>query len=288
MMSHVLRKDAREVADTITIAGKPVKKATLGIGIAGAAVLGIGVYRYRKQQAAAAAAQAATDATTAAGTGAGASDQLDPATGFPYGSVEDASALTAQAGYNYPVSAGSGGGFPGGGGGGGTIATGFTSNPQWAQAAEDYLVQNTGANPQVVGNALGKYIVGSPVADADHSVINQAIAFEGIPPVPGADGFPPGIRTAPAQGTPPPVTRAPAQAPPGLSQTPHGTTVNYGWGVVPGATGYDFEQDGKTLSETGNHVAGLTVTKGSHKWRVRARNSAGTGPWSGLRSFTMR
>ena len=277
------------MVDTVTIAGKPVKKGTLGIGVIGTIVLAVGVYRYRKQQSAAAAAQAATDATTAAGTGAGASDQVDPATGFPYGSVQDASALSAQTGYNYPVPAG---GYGGGGSsfpsGGSTGATGFTSNPQWAQAAEDYLVQNTGANPQAVGNALGKYIVGSPVADADHSIINQAIAFEGIPPVPGADGFPPGIRTAPVEGTPPPVTKAPAVAPSGLSQTPHGSVVNYGWSVVSGATGYDFEQDGKSMSETGDHIAGLAVAKGVHKWRVRAKNSAGTGPWSGFRSFTMR
>jgi hypothetical protein len=183
------------------------------------------------------------------------------------------------------------GGYGGGGSsfpGGSTGSTGFTSNPQWAQAAEDYLVQNTGANAAVTGNALGKYIVGSPVNDSDHSIINQAIAFEGIPPVPGADGFPPGIRTAPPEGTPPPVAKAPDAAPSGLSQTPHGSTVNFGWSAVSGATGYDFEIDGKSMSETGNHVAGLTVAKGTRKWRVRAKNSAGAGPWSGFRTFTMR
>lgn len=187
------------MADTIDIGGKPVKKQTVFIATGAVVILGVAVYRYRKQQSSATnAAAAAAAAAQAPGTGAGTSDQIDPATGFAYGSAEDAAALTAQSGYNSPFGVPSGtsylvggasSGFPGGGG--------FVSNAQWAQAAEDYLVNTAGADATTVGNALGKYITGGTLDATMTAIVNQAIAFEGYPPVGGPDGYPPSIRTAP-------------------------------------------------------------------------------------------
>lgn len=194
---------------TMNIAGKPVKKETVYIGIAAVAIVGIGMYRYRKQQQQAAADAAANAAAQAPGTGAGSSDQVDPATGFPYGSQEDAAALTAQSGYITPYGAGGGtqylyGGYPPTPSS--TMPGGFTSNAQWSQAAEDYLVNTTGADANTVGNALGKYITGQTVSDAQEAIINQAIAFEGMPPVAGPQGYPPSIRKAIPTPTPTPQT----------------------------------------------------------------------------------
>jgi hypothetical protein len=190
------------MADTIDIAGKPVKKQTVIVASAGIVIIGVAAVRYRKQQQTAAAAASAAAAAQAPGTGAGTSDQIDPATGFPYGSVEDASALTSQAAYNTPTNY-----LYGGGGSASSYVPnsgGFTSNAQWAQAAEDYLVNTAGADSASVGNALGKYITGGVLDSTMAAIVNQAIAFEGYPPIPGPDGYPPSIRNAPPTTTVPP------------------------------------------------------------------------------------
>lgn len=199
------------------------KNEKIGLGIGSAALLGFTLYRYQKQKQQAASDAAAAAAAQAPGTGAGSSDQIDPATGFPYGSAEDAAALTAQSGYNSPIG-GLGasdtsylyGGYPGYTGSGYPVAGGFTSNAQWAQAAEDYLVNTGGANANTVGNALGKYITGGTVDDSQQAVINQAIAFEGYPPVSGPNGYPPSIRTAAPTPTPTPQTTVPVPKVTGL------------------------------------------------------------------------
>lgn len=197
------------------IFGKQVSKGTIWIGAGATGLLGIALYRYRKQQSAAAATAAANAAAQAPGTGTGTSDAIDPATGFPYGSAEDASALTSMAGYNSPI-----GGLGSSNGpqyvygvpsSGYPTSGGFTSNAQWSQAAEAFLV-GQGADANAVGNALGKYITGGIVTDPTaQSIINQAIAFEGYPPVPGPNGFPPSIQMGPTTGNNPPPTTTPPQ-----------------------------------------------------------------------------
>jgi len=202
--------------------GQMDKRLVIG-GVAAAA--GLGVYAYRKNQ------QAARSTPPLS--------QIDPATGEPFGSPEDAAALQAQANF---VS-------PGGGGGGGSGAStlpqtsqGFTSNSQWSQAAQDYLVANTGGDAGVIGAALGVYIAGQPATEAQKTIINQAIAFEGLPPVQGLAGFPPSIRDAPAPAPQPvPIPGVAAKALP----TPQlyivriaRTTAVIGWGAVPHAAFY--------------------------------------------------
>ena len=193
------------------IFGKQVSKGTIWVGAGAAGLLGIALVRYRKQQQAAAATAAANAAAQTPGTGLGTSDAIDPASGFPYGSAEDAAALTAQAGYNSPIGGlgysnlGYNYGVPSAGY---PTSGGFTSNAQWSQAAEAFLV-GQGADANTVGNALGKYITGGVISDPTAtSIVNQAIAFEGYPPVPGPNGFPPSIQTGPTSvgNTPPPTT----------------------------------------------------------------------------------
>lgn len=279
------------------------KNEALIAGIGGSLLLGFTVYRYSQQKKASDAAATAAAAAQAPGTGAGTSDGVDPATGFPYGSTEDAAALTAQSGYNSPL-AGLGysdqsylyGGspyYPGSPNSGG----GFTSNAQWAQAAEDYLVNTAGGNSNTVGNALGKYITGQNVTDTNmQAVINQAIAFEGYPPIPGPDGYPPSIRETPVTPTQPSggggtTTTGRAQAPSGLKVLQKtSTSVTLQWNQIsPPASSFTvagYQTNGKTVAyqtvsvpdAPGQH--GVSTISGLHsKWQYHFNvwANAGTG-----------
>lgn len=164
----------------------PKKYLAVG-GVLLALAIGIGYYRSKKSQSAANAAQG-----------------IDPATGFPYGSLEDQNALAAQ-GSSLPTQAAGGSGTPSLNGSG----VGFATNAEWAQSTEQ-LMQNDGliSDPTALSAALGAYITGSPIADdTEHSLISQAIAFGGYPPIAGPNGFPPAINTQPKVTPPPPTTR---------------------------------------------------------------------------------
>lgn len=174
-------------------AGHVSKKEALLFGGLAVIVIGIALYRHRKNQQA--------TATAAASAGNTATDpNLDPATGFDYGTPSDTAALAAQSGAYY------GGGYGGGGGGGvpQNTVTAVTSNAQWAQNVEDYLVNTVQANGTVVAAAIGKYLTGQPLTSDQVSIVEQGIAFEGQPPQAGSNGYPPSFHTAsaspPSQG----------------------------------------------------------------------------------------
>jgi hypothetical protein len=209
--------------------GEVSKKTAVLVGGGAGLLLVILYYRSRKNAAAAA-------ATAAAGANTG----IDPATGYTYGSPEDAAALAAQGAYVTP------GGSGGGGGGSATTITGFVSNGQWAQAAEQFMqAEGLIADPAALASALGKYITGQPASDIDMNLINQAIAFQGLPPVAGPSGYPPSINRAPV----PPPTDTPPSGGGGSDKLPppsgfHDTgriwdySLQYQWTPVAGAQSY--------------------------------------------------
>ena len=168
------------MADTINVPGMgATKKTTVYVaGAIGTVIIGVVWYRSR---------------STASSTPVDTSTQIDPATGYAYGSAEDAAALQAQSSYISPGGSGTGSSDPYYGA---QQPTGFTSNSQWAQAAEDYLGNTVGSDTNAVSAALGKYLVGGDVTDAQRSIVEQAIAFQGYPPVSGPNGYPPSIRTS--------------------------------------------------------------------------------------------
>lgn len=156
--------------------GEVPKKTALIIGGGGTLILAVLIYRSRK-------------AKTAATAGA-----INPATGYAYGTPEDLAALAAQ-GSSLPANGGGAGSVSPGG----TIpGIGFRTNAEWSQAVLAYMqssgtVQDIGA----VQIALGLYLNGEP-AGAYQSLIEQAIAVEGLPPVAGVNGYPPSINTTAA------------------------------------------------------------------------------------------
>lgn len=179
----------------------PVSKRTLLIGGGAAALVVFLWWRKRK----------ATNTTPAAATDS---------------STTDPNALDTT-GYGYDPSLS--GGFVGSGGGFSTDQPigGINqplSNAQWTLNAEQMLsgIVDAGA----LSAALGAYVTGNAVTSDQESLIDQAIAVAGYPPVAGATGYPPGIRTQAGGGqtTPtPPVTSSPP--PPPASPPPPSSTT---------------------------------------------------------------
>jgi len=227
--------------------GNIQKKYALIGGVVLVGVLGIAWYRSKKS--------AQASATAAAGESVG----IDPATGYIYGSAEDAAALTNQGGYQFPQpSYGSGGGssYPPGT----TTGTGFASNGQWSQAAISYMQTNgLVEDASQLSAALGKYITGSPVTPTDVTLINQAIAVEGYPPVAGPNNYPPALNTGTTGGTTTPPATDARQGPP------------YPFDGTPGAPSFRVTAN--------SNVDGWITSLQSHKvhvvWDDVARLNAG-------------
>jgi hypothetical protein len=199
----VLMTDPIGSGSTFKIPGiGPVKKNTAYM--VGAVVVIGGILYYRSRQA----ANAATIAASGESVG------INPATGYVYGSAEDAAALANQAAYQTP-----GIGSGGGGGGGTSATTGFVSNAQWTQSAVNSLV-DAGAvdSTALLTAALGKYLSGRALTVDEQSLVQQAIAIAGLPPVSGPNGFPPSMNTQPA---PSPFDNLPVDDP----NVPHTTGV---------------------------------------------------------------
>lgn len=195
--------------------GEVSKKTALIAGVGAIAILGIIWWR--------------TKSTENLASSAGASE-INPATGYPYGSPEDAAAMAAQANYITPTtgSAGGGaGGYPLGG-------IGFVNNAQWVQAVIEYMTTaGLVEDPTALSAALGVYITGSPATSTQQSLIEQAIAAQGFPPLSGPSGYPPSINTAPAvTPTPTPTPTTPTPTPvPTPQPPPIGTMISVPLGV---------------------------------------------------------
>lgn len=190
----------------LPLVGGVSKKALAIGGAAAAAVVGFIYIRKRKTTAATSTAgTGATDQYPPDGTVGDPSDpnSTDPATGMTYGdegggSGADASLADelAASGYTDPNT----GQFVYGSTGTGQAAA--TTNQAWAQNAIAYLGSNVSVDSAALSTALGAYLAGQPLTADQVSLVDQAIAVEGYPPVAGAGGYPPGIREAgtPSQG----------------------------------------------------------------------------------------
>ena len=227
---------------TLTLPGGLKVKKNVAIGI-GVAAVGIGAYAYYRNKQAQSTAQVDTGA------------QIDPQTGYPYGSQQDTAALAQLSGqtlptannasfvggqiigydqYGNPIYGSGAGGFGGSGFGG---PGGFSSNAQWTQAAES-LMGSTGAD--AIAAALGKYLLGADLTEDQVTIVQQAIAAEGFPPVPGPNGFPPSYKTAqPPSGGGGGGTANPAVNPvQGLHAVARTTQIDVSWKATPNATSY--------------------------------------------------
>jgi hypothetical protein len=294
------------VADTTKLPGiGPVPKKWFII-VGGGSVLMIGYVLYRKHSASAAAA--ATPATDqAATTGA-----IDPATGDIAGSAQDQADLAAiqAGGYGNAAYGSTAGGYYAGSGALGTSGVtppvpgtgGFTTNGQWAQQAEQDL-GGLGISQTALAAALGHYLTGQTLATGEQSLVDQAIAEEGYPPVAGPGNYPPAMRTSATGGsgtggtgggtTTPPPSQLPA--PTGLHVSPGTTNAPASWNAVSGATGYVFVywrlSGGSAVTAhapTPYVNMGHLLSKQHYDCYVYATNAAGNGAHSPAVSFTTK
>lgn len=189
---------------------------------------------------------------------------IDPLTGYVQGSAEDTASLQAQ----NEIAAGDGTT-----GGSGSSTGGYTTNDQWATAAENYLV-GLGIDPTVATQAIGNYLGSLPNTTAQQADVNTAI--EGIGPPPDLPG--------PASGNPGPVgggkgakVKVPAVTGKTVNQAQEaikaaGLTVNPD--TTKDKPGYD------RIVTAENPKAGTSVAKGSHvglTWHFVKQASGGKG-----------
>jgi PASTA domain len=178
-----------------------------GLIVGGGGIAAYEIYKYRKNKQA---ASAATTAAASAATGYGYGSQAYGygASGYGYGGAGGGPWGTT---YGYGAS----GGFPagyygygvptppsdggGGSGGGSPPSVASTTNAQWDQAAITQLSQD-GYDPTTVAGALGAYLNGREVNSSQVNIVDAAIGIEGYPPVEGANGYPPAIKTGGTTG----------------------------------------------------------------------------------------
>jgi len=246
-----------------------VQKKTAVIGVSAAVILGVIVY-YRQQQLGGSDEVGGTEAL------------INPATGYPYGSAEDAAALAEQAAFISPPASGGGGG-----GGSGSIPPSnlsYRTNGEWSQAVVEYMVGNgLIEEPSQLSAALGKYLTGQPATVTDRNLIQQAIAVQGFPPLAGPNGYPPSINTATIP-TVPPVTPAPK---PSVPAVPTGIKVQYvtrtgvalGWPKPAGSTSVRiYCTNGQNRVVTGRQsylFTGLSPNK-RYGFQIVANNNVGS------------
>src|SRR5579859_4409716 len=180
----------------LPVVGKVPKGWLIAVGGGSVLVLGYVWYKH-KQQAAASSSTAGTAGTTPTattgdqyppdGTTGNPSDpySTDPATGMTYGD-EQLYNGGGYGGYGYGGGQGGQGGSQGGSGSGGPP---FATNAAWASYAEAQL--SGIVDPTALSAAVGVYLTGRPASTDQVSLIDQAIAIAGYPPVAGPGNNPP-------------------------------------------------------------------------------------------------
>jgi hypothetical protein len=260
--------------------GHVSKRWLMIVGVVSVGSVGYFIYRRKQTAAAAAAAPAASDSTGA----------TDPLTGDVAGSAQDTADLAAM------QDGGGGIGTDGIGDYGGYLAAspagaaipgagGFTTNAEWAQQAETDL-GGLGITETALAAALGHYLTGSQLATGEQSLVDQAIAEEGYPPVSASSGYPPAMRTSATStsGTGTTTGTTTGTGTSGLagagpisnlqpkSQT--ATSVTMGWNKSAGASGgYAWTLTGNGASKSGKTTrTSVTVTglkKGTYNFSVQ-------------------
>jgi len=181
-----------------------------------------------------------TDQTDSAGN----VGQIDPKTGYVYGSAEDAAALgQASSGLGTSTDTGTGGS---------TVSNQYADNNAWAVAAINYLV-SIGVDATSANTAITQFLASQPLTTQQQGEVNLAIQRLGAPPSPPEPG-----------GSPPPVVTPPSSStyatnpPTGFTTTSvTDKTIGAKWNAATNAASYTLSwgttadaKDGKTTVST--------------------------------------
>lgn len=187
------------------------------VWVYGVAFLGIWYYLERRKSAATSSSATSTAAGTTGTYGtdpAGNTGDIDPQTGYVYGSAEDTAAL--QQSSTGAQSSGQ-----------------YATNDAWAEAAINYLV-GLGDDSVVANSAIEAYLQSQTLTTTQQAMVNSAIQALGAPPQPPAPSTSTGIVSPPGGAT----TYA-TNPPTGLTVTStSGTSIGLKWNAAANATGY--------------------------------------------------
>lgn len=177
---------------------------------------------------------------------------------------------------------------PGGGGGGGTVVAPATA-PVVTAAAGDRRVDLqwsaiTGATSYDIER---DGVVITNVSTNSYADLGRTNGTTYRYRVRARNSAGPGPYSSEASATPTAPVQAPTTAPT-LSATAGDTRVDLSWNTISDATSYDVERDGQIVATVGtNAYADTGRTNGTtYTYRVRAKNSAGVGPYSAARTAT--
>lgn len=181
--------------------------------------VGAWYYLERRKSAAASSTSAAAGTTVAAastiGTDpAGNTGEIDPETGYVYGSSEDLAALQQQTSS--------------------TSSSGqYSDNNAWATAAINYLV-GLGDDPTVANTAIEAYLGSQTLTVNQQALVNSAVQALGAPPQPPSPSQSTGV-VAPPGG----ATTYATNPPTGLTASATtATSATLKWNAAANATGY--------------------------------------------------
>lgn len=247
------------MADTIKLPaiGEVKKGYVIAGGAVVAVIVGYAYYKHAINATATSTTSAPSSAPTSSLSSAAATD-IDPETGYAYGSVGDQEALESLYGGSAADT-----GITGGGTttttSTGTVASGsgtaITTNNAWLQNVLD--TNDTGYTSAQVIQAVSAWFSGTQVTTSELTVIQTCEALYGAPPQPLP---PPNVSTTGTGGSgggsggsnPPPIQRV--AAPTGLKATVVSPTdVHITWDAVSGASSYLFQV---TPKDSGPHNIG--------------------------------
>ena len=238
-----------------------------------------------------------TGSSTASATGATAG-QIDPATGYSYGTSQDQLALANLASGSLDSSSGGGSTSTSGS----TTAGAYATNQAWGEAAINYLVAR-GIDPTTANQAIQLWLSSQTLTSDQQADVNLVVQAIGSPPQPPAPSTtnPTPVQTSgngTATNATNPVTGVAAGNITGTAislkwnQAANATGYTISYGVAPNATTYTtstgLQQDSN--AGTDNAQNGITIgnlTPGTtYSFKVQATPASSGAAWSDSTTVT--
>lgn len=207
------------------------------------AVLFVGAWYYLERRKSASSSAAAASTTTGSSTTssnygtdpAGNTGEINPETGYVYGSAEDTAALQQQSSST-------------------STTTTYADNNAWGQAAINYLV-GLGDDATVANAAIEAYLGSQQLTTSQQAMVNSAIQRLGAPPQP-----PTPTTTTPVVAPPGGATTYATNPPTGLTvSSTSGSSITLKWNAATNATGYTVTVTPSSGGSSSAHTVTVTT-----------------------------